>query len=129
MKILKISSHNSIDTSIPLYLHPYDGTNYVVVEKLQGTSNYREWRRDLEIRLAAKRKLGFVTGGVKKDETDPIKKECWDTCNSMVISWILHLVSDYIKKSIMFMGNAQQIWNHLEHRFSIKKKMVQENTV
>ncbi|KAL2923749.1 Retrovirus-related Pol polyprotein from transposon RE2, partial [Bienertia sinuspersici] len=108
-----------IDSSSPLYLHPSDNTTSVVVEKLQGTSNYRSWRRDLEISLASKRKLGFVTGGVKKDETDPVKKECWETCNNMVISWILHSVTDSIKKSIMFMTSAKQMWDHLEKRFSI----------
>ncbi|KAL2932420.1 Gag polyprotein, partial [Bienertia sinuspersici] len=48
-----------IDTSSPLYLHPSDGTSSVVIEKLQGVCNYREWRRDFEITLAAKRKLGL----------------------------------------------------------------------
>ncbi|KAL2932327.1 Zinc finger protein with KRAB and SCAN domains 8 [Bienertia sinuspersici] len=90
---------------------------YMVPEP--GSSNYREWRRDLELSLASKRKLGFVTGGVKKDETDPIKKEYWETYNSIVITWILHSVSESIKKSIMFMGNAHEMWNHLEQRFAV----------
>lgn len=58
------------------------------VEKLEGASNYRSWKRSLEIGLASKRKLGFMTGVVKRDVSDPIKQEAWDTCNNMVISWI-----------------------------------------
>lgn len=107
MKIVKMSSSQTIDPTSPLYLHPSEGPNSVIVEKLQGTSNYREWRRDFELSLQAKRKLGFVTGGVKKDTDDPVKKEAWETCNSMVITWMLHSVNDTIKKFVMFMGNAQ----------------------
>ncbi|KAL2892467.1 Gag polyprotein [Bienertia sinuspersici] len=113
------SSSNPIDPTSPLYLHPSDGTSSINVEKLQGASNYRPWRRSLEIALASKRKLGFVTGGVKRDENDKIKQESWDTCNNMVISWILGSVSESIKKSVMIMTEAYQIWKHLESRYSI----------
>lgn len=87
----------------------------MVVEKLQGASNYRPWRRSLEITLASKRKLGFVTGTVKRDERDEVK----DTCNNMVISWILSNVSDSIKRSVMYMSNAKQIWDKLQSRFLV----------
>ncbi|KAL2904788.1 Serine--tRNA ligase [Bienertia sinuspersici] len=113
------SSNSVIEPTSPLYLHPSDGTNSIVVEKLTGTSNYRPWRRSLEIALASKRKLGFMTGGVKRGVSDKLKQESWDTCNSMVISWILNSVSDDIKKSVMFMNDAYEIWNHLETRFSV----------
>ncbi|KAL2901641.1 Midasin, partial [Bienertia sinuspersici] len=66
-----------------------------------GASNYRAWRRFFEIALASKRKLGFVTWGVKRDKNDKVKQECWDTCNNMVIYWILASVHDPIKKSVM----------------------------
>ncbi|XP_010666368.1 uncharacterized protein LOC104883524 [Beta vulgaris subsp. vulgaris] len=73
----------------------------------------------MEIGLASKRKLGFVTGAVKRDEKDVVKGEAWDTCNSMIISWILGSVSESIKKSVMFLSNAHQIWRQLEKRFSL----------
>ncbi|KAL2933027.1 Gag-Pol polyprotein [Bienertia sinuspersici] len=113
------SSNSTIDVTSPLYLHPSDGANSVNVEKLQGASNNRAWRRLMEIALASKRKLGFVTGGVKRDATDKVKQDCWDTCNSMVISWILSSVTDNIRKSVMFMNDASEIWMHLQSRFSI----------
>ncbi|KAL2904950.1 Retrovirus-related Pol polyprotein from transposon TNT 1-94 [Bienertia sinuspersici] len=95
-----------------------DSINSVQLDKLVGPNNYREWKRAMEITLAAKRKLGFVTGLIKKDESDESKAEQWDTCNNMVIAWIMMNVDDSIKKSIMFLNTAHAIWKELETRFS-----------
>lgn len=109
----------TIDVSSLLYLHPSDGNNFMVIDKLQGSGNYRSWKRSMEIALSSKRKLGFVNGTLSKDATDTIKSESWDTCNNMIISWILGSVSESIKKSIMFVNSAHQIWKHLEQRFAL----------
>ena len=103
----------------PLYLHPSDGATTIQVEKLQGSSDYRAWRRAMEKNLASKRKLGFVTGGVPRPTTDVVQTDQWDTCNNMVIAWLTHNVSPSIMKSIMFMTSAAAIWSNLEKRFQL----------
>ncbi|KAL2906933.1 hypothetical protein RDABS01_005643 [Bienertia sinuspersici] len=82
------------DFQNPLYLHPSDGQHSVSIKELTGAQIYREWRRSMEIILASKRKLGFVAGAVKKDTSDSEKADQFDTCNSMVIAWILANVSE-----------------------------------
>ncbi|GKD74326.1 cysteine-rich receptor-like protein kinase 8 [Tanacetum coccineum] len=72
----------------------------------------------MEIGLSTKRKLGFVRGTVIR-MNDPVQAELWDTCNNVVISWIMNSVSDSIAKSIMFVGTASEIWNQLEKRFAL----------
>ena len=62
----------------------------------------------MEIILASKRKLGFVTRAVARDTTDAEKGEQWDTCNHMVISWIMASVN-FIKRSILLMNTAREI--------------------
>ncbi|KAL2940477.1 Retrovirus-related Pol polyprotein from transposon TNT 1-94 [Bienertia sinuspersici] len=106
------------DIQSPLYLHPSDGQNSIAIEKLTGSINYREWRRSMEIALASKRKLGFVTRLTVKDSSDEQKADQWETCNSMVICWITGNVSDNIRKSVLFMNSAKEIWKNLETRFS-----------
>ncbi|KAL2894891.1 tRNA N6-adenosine threonylcarbamoyltransferase [Bienertia sinuspersici] len=113
------SNNQTFDPTSHLYVHPSDGPGSVVFDKLQGSSNYRAWIRDMELSLGAKRKLGFLIGGVKRDESDPVKKSQWDSCNDMIISWNCRSVSNSIKKSIMFMGYSHQIWKHLEQRFAV----------
>lgn len=102
----------------PLFLHPSDGTTSIQVEKLQGSSDYRSWRRSMEINLASKRKLGFVTGAVVKPD-DPVQSDLWEICNNMVIAWLTQNVSSSIMKSIMFMTSAKDIWQNLEKRFAL----------
>ncbi|XP_071688991.1 uncharacterized protein [Rutidosis leptorrhynchoides] len=104
----------------PLYLHPSDGPSSLAIqEKLSGAQNYRSWRKSMEIALSSKRKIGFVTGTVVRSGANTNEAELWDTCNNMVISWIMSSVVDQIAKSIMFVGTAAEIWTQLEKRFAL----------
>uniref|UniRef100_A0A803MRG6 Uncharacterized protein n=1 Tax=Chenopodium quinoa TaxID=63459 RepID=A0A803MRG6_CHEQI len=107
----EMSKISLADMQNPLYLHPRDGQHFVSMEKLTGEGNCREWRRSMEINLASKRKLGFVTGPIKKDTGDDVKANQWDTCNRMVIAWFTSNMTDIVKKSIiMFLDFGSEIW-------------------
>nr|GEX17692.1 cysteine-rich RLK (receptor-like protein kinase) 8 [Tanacetum cinerariifolium] len=89
------------------------------LEKLTEAQNYRAWRRAIEIGLSTKRKLGFVKGTIVHFDTDENHAELWDTCNNMVICWIMGSVSESIATSIVFVETASEIWQQLEKRFSL----------
>ncbi|KAL2940405.1 UDP-N-acetylglucosamine--N-acetylmuramyl-(pentapeptide) pyrophosphoryl-undecaprenol N-acetylglucosamine transferase [Bienertia sinuspersici] len=96
----------TIDPTNPLYLHPNEGP-LNVMEKLQGVTNYRTWRRSVELALAGRRKLGFITGQVTSDRRDKRKQELWDTCNNVVIGWLHATMSEKIKKSVLYYTSAR----------------------
>ncbi|XP_071687249.1 uncharacterized protein [Rutidosis leptorrhynchoides] len=111
---------NQLDYQNLLYLHPSEGPGSLAVqEKLTGAQNYRSWRRSIEIALSTKRKSGFITGTVTRPVDDEVRAEQWDTCNDMVISWLMSSVSDPIAKSIMFIGTSVEIWRQLEKHFAL----------
>ncbi|XP_074373972.1 uncharacterized protein LOC141714344 [Apium graveolens] len=103
----------------PLFLHPSDNPLSISITKLQGAADYRSWKRSMEIQLSSKHKLGFVYGTKVKNLSDPTEALQWDTCNSMVTSWIHNNVSDSIKKSILFIAYASEVWKQLEKRFQL----------
>lgn len=107
------------DMQNPLFLHPSDGPLTVSIPKLQGAADYRTWKRTFEIQLSAKRKLGFVNGTVLRSSDDETNGVQWDTCNNLVIAWIHNSVSDAIRKSILFIDIASEIWSQLEKRFML----------
>ncbi|XP_074270752.1 uncharacterized protein LOC141594648 [Silene latifolia] len=109
-----------MDHSDPLYLHPAESTHPVVVDtKLSGIENYLEWKRQMKIAICTKRKLGFLTGVVKRPVNDPLKEAAWDTCNSLLITWIMHNVEKQIKRSVMYVKTAKEIWDYLQTQFSV----------
>ncbi|KAJ8430478.1 hypothetical protein Cgig2_003060 [Carnegiea gigantea] len=108
------------DLQNPLFLCPSKGPRSLAIqEKLIGAKNYRSWRRNVEIGLATKRKLGFVQGTVTRPTDDLIKAKMWDACNSMIIAWLMNSISESIGKSILFLNSAGQIRLQLEQRFAL----------
>ncbi|XP_074337714.1 uncharacterized protein LOC141674914 [Apium graveolens] len=103
----------------PLFLHPSDNVNSIQVDKLEGSSNYRAWKRAMEINLISKRKLGFLKGTVLIHVDGLVKAEMWETSDNMVISWITANVSPTIKRSVIYMTSSKEIWDNLELRFSL----------
>lgn len=103
----------------PLFLHPSDNPLSINVSKLQGAADYRSWKRSMEIQLSSKRKIGFVDGSEKRSTSENTEAIQWDTCNSMVLSWIHNNISDSIKKSVFFITSASEVWKQLEKRFQL----------
>ena len=90
------------DLQNPLFIRPSDGPNSLLVgEKLAGSSNYRTWKRAMELWWSTKRKLGFIQGTLPKPTDDPVKMEQWEACNSLVIAWLINSVSDAISRSVL----------------------------
>ena len=56
---------------------------------------------------------------VIKDENNRVKAGLWDTCNHMIIGWILGSVSDFIRQDIMYMMTTKEIWVYLEKRYAV----------
>ena len=105
------------DLQNSLLLYPSKGPGLLAIqEKLIGTWNYRSWRREVEIGLATKRKLGFFKELLRDD---PVKADMLDTYNSMVIVWLTNSMTDSITKSMVFLNSALNIWIQLERRFSL----------
>jgi len=112
--------NNFAEMQNPMFIHQSDGPGSLDLKiKLIGSNNYRSWKRDMDIALSTKRKLPFVLGTLTRPVDDPVKEDQWDTCNNLVIAWIMNSVSDSITESILYIELASLIWKFSEKRFTV----------
>jgi len=107
------------DHSSPYFVHQSDGPSSVIVSPVLDGSNYHSWARSMGRALGGKMKFEFVDGSISLivDEFDPLFR-AWNQCNMLVHSWIVNSVSPSIAPSIVFMGNACDVWVDLKEQFA-----------
>ena len=97
----------------------------LTIEKLNG-KNFREWAQSMKLFIDGKRRLGYLTGEVKKPEdTDPPALEKWQSENSMVISWLVNSMKPAIGKTYMFLPTAKDVWIAVHETYSDTKDLSQ----
>ncbi|KAJ8444143.1 hypothetical protein Cgig2_029918 [Carnegiea gigantea] len=73
-----------LDSLNPLFIHPLHGPHpFNIGEKLLGSTNYRSWKRAMEMYLSTKHKLVFVFGTFPKPQDDHLKAAQWEACNNL----------------------------------------------
>ncbi|KAL3380618.1 hypothetical protein AABB24_000995, partial [Solanum stoloniferum] len=122
--VTRSSMAERIDHTHPLYVHPSDTPGAVLIPvQLKGSENYGIWRRSMTIALQAKMKLGFVTGVCTKESIQDEHHEHWETCNALVLSWIMNTVSPSLLSGIVYASNAFLVWEDLKERFDKANRM------
>lgn len=100
-----------IDQQHPLFVGSSDGPGSVLVPiQLKGSENYGLWRRSMCIALQAKMKLCFVLGTCKKSSFEKELQEHWETCNAIVLSWIINTVAPHLISGILYATDAHTVW-------------------
>ncbi|XP_047267458.1 uncharacterized protein LOC124897902 [Capsicum annuum] len=68
----------------------------------------------MRIDLLGKKKFGFFTGACNKESYREELHEQWETCNAIVLSWIMNTVSE--RYGIVYATNACAVWEDLKER-------------
>lgn len=107
-----------IDINHPYYLSSSDHPGLSLVSEPLTDQNYQQWSRSVSIALSAKLKLGFIDGSQSKPDANSSQLSLWMRSNALAISWILNSVTSEIRKSIVYMTTAKQIWDDLHLRYA-----------
>ena len=92
--------------------------NILVTQPLLGMKNYQSWSRAMVLALTAKKRIGFVNGKIVKPEIDSPLYEDWESCNTMVLSWLISSMHVDVSSSIMYCEIAREMWLEFQHVFS-----------
>ncbi|KAH0650173.1 hypothetical protein KY284_030085 [Solanum tuberosum] len=114
-----------IDCNHPLFIGPLDTSGSVIIPvKLTGSDNYGIWSRSMRIALLGKRKYGFVTGVCSKDTYKDEWQEQWETCNAIVLSWLMNTVAEELLRGIVYATNSRKVWEDLKERFDKARRQI-----
>ncbi|XP_016487567.1 uncharacterized protein LOC107807658 [Nicotiana tabacum] len=102
----------------PFYLHASDNPGMLLTSCLLDGTNYATWCRAMKNALRPKNKLGFVNGSITKPKDGTLEANSWETCNSMIISWIFNSLDKGLHSRIAYAETAREVWVDLEERFS-----------
>ncbi|KAK6774393.1 hypothetical protein RDI58_029632 [Solanum bulbocastanum] len=107
-----------IDQNDPMYIGPSDASSSVLIPiKLTGFENYGIWSRSMRIALLGKRKYRFVTGACTRGLYKEEMHEQWETCNAIVLSWLMNTVSEELLSGIVYATTTFSVWADLKEIF------------
>ncbi|KAH0722041.1 hypothetical protein KY289_005085 [Solanum tuberosum] len=113
-----------IDQNDPLYIGHSDTSGAVLIPiKLTGSENYGIWSRSIRIALLGKRKYGFVTGACTRALYKDELHEQWETCNAIVLSWLMNTVSEDLLSGIVYATTAFSVWADLKEQYDKVNRM------
>lgn len=113
-----------IDYTHPLYIGPSDTSGAMIIPiKLTGSDNYGIWSRSMRIALLGKGKFGFVTGVCSKESCKDEWQEQWETCNAIVLSWLMNTVVEDLLGGIVYATSAHKVWEDLNERFELHREI------
>ena len=82
-------------------------------QPLLGMKNYHSWSRAMILALTTKKKIGFVNGKIPKPDLDSPLYEDWESCNTMVLLWMINSMHIDVSNNIMYCETAREIWIEL----------------
>nr|XP_017224842.1 PREDICTED: uncharacterized protein LOC108201066 [Daucus carota subsp. sativus] len=107
----------AIDINHPYYISSSDNPGIALVNEVLTDQNYSTWSRSVKIALSAKLKLGFIDGSQVKPASNSPMLALWMRSNDLVVSWLLNSISSDLRKSVVYMSTAKQIWDDLATRY------------
>ena len=112
-------NHSASVTPNPYFLNSSENPgNILVTQPLLGMRNYQSWSRAMVLALTTKKKIGFVNGKVTKPNLDSPLYEDWESCNTMVLSWMINSMHVDVSSNIMYCEIAREMWIELQNVFS-----------
>ena len=99
----------------PYFLSASENPGSVLVtQPLLGMRNYHSWSRAMILALTAKKKIGFINGRIPMPDPESPLYEDWQSCNTMVLSWLINSMHVDVSSNIIYCETARDMWLELK---------------
>ena len=103
----------------PYFLNASENPGSILVtQPLLGMRNYHSSSRAMILALTAKKKIGFINGRIPMPDPESPLYEDWQSCNTMVLSWLINSMHVDVSSNIIYCETARDMWLELKNLFS-----------
>ncbi|XP_016484459.1 uncharacterized protein LOC107805001 [Nicotiana tabacum] len=71
----------------------------------------------MRIAILGQNNLGFIDGTCKRENYGTNLVDLWEHCNAIVLSWLRNCVSPELLSRMVYLSNANEVWDDLKERF------------
>ncbi|KAJ4797516.1 Retroelement pol polyprotein-like [Rhynchospora pubera] len=115
----KVVIKQLLDHSSSFYMYPSDNPGMLISSCILKGDNYDLWVKAMRNALRAKNKLGFIDGTITKPADNTPEAAVWDSCNSMLVSWLFNSIDSSLQPSIAYHETVKELWDDLQERLSV----------
>lgn len=105
------------DFTSPYYMIQNESPGSILVSEVMNGANYHQWSRAMMVASSSKNKEQFIDDSLPKPAVNDPHYKLWCRCNKLVFSWIIHSLDPAIKKCVLWMETANEVWKDLKKRF------------
>ncbi|XP_074299748.1 uncharacterized protein LOC141630906 [Silene latifolia] len=107
-----------IDPSSPFFVSQTDKPgNFMTTARLT-LANFDDWSYSVRTALNARRKYGFLNG-TYTEPIPPCTADDWETIHSLLVSWLMNVITPEVKSLLPNYENAKLLWDDLHNRFRV----------
>ncbi|CAN1836103.1 hypothetical protein LINPERHAP1_LOCUS34642 [Linum perenne] len=116
-KIPEVGTKTASSSAPSSSVHHESFTGPLVLHKLDG-KNYLQWSQSIQMHVAGRGKIGYLTGTAEKPSESEASYQTWYENDNLVRSWLITSMQTNIGENYLLHQSAREVWDDAKETYS-----------